>query len=225
MLSVQFRSIKIIQRYSNFLKQRNIFHSFFQISQLFYSTVKFAAKIALLKQKSKLTAWYLEKNSYLRIINLRSREPMRYFYAILLLVILTHLDVNAQRVRLGERLPDVKVESEFGTRLQDTNKDFVCLVFINSHSKPCIDEVRKIDPNLLYDMELILVTQEQPNTKDEITSRLGTSQYSIAFDIEDKTFRSFGIRYVPFCVIYKQRNRRIEWFGPTDRLVSNTYCN
>ena len=150
---------------------------------------------------------------------------MRYFYAILLLVILTHLDVNAQRVRLGERLPDVKLESEFGTRLQDTNKDFVCLVFINSHSKPCIDEVQKIDPNLLYDMDIILVTQEHPNTKDEITSRLGTSQYSIAFDIEDKTFRSFGIRYVPFCVIYKQRNRRIEWFGPTDRLVSNIYCN
>lgn len=150
---------------------------------------------------------------------------MRYFYTILLLVILTHLDVNAQRVRLGERLPDVKVESEFGTRLQDTNKDFVCLVFINSHSKPCIDEVRKIDPNLLYDMDIILVTQEHPETKDEIIARLGTSQYSIAFDIENKTFRSFGIRYVPFCVIYKERNRRIEWFGPTDRLVSRTYCN
>ncbi|MBO5832320.1 MAG: redoxin domain-containing protein [Alistipes sp.] len=149
---------------------------------------------------------------------------MRYTLIILSLLLSFATEVSAQRVRIGERIPDIEVQSEYGPKLEYIENDYTCLVFINSHSAPCIEALKHINSDMLYDTDIVLVTKEKPENHSEIVKRLGTDQYTIAYDVEGKTYRSFGVNYVPFSVIYSTKRKRVESFGSVEYLCNGSYC-
>lgn len=149
---------------------------------------------------------------------------MRLFIAILLGILCAAIDVSAQSIRLGERIPEISVTSEYGTKLEYAEKELMTLIFIHSESEPCIEAVQLLDPYLHEMMDIVLVTPESSEEHDAIVRRLGTSDFAIAFDNDGKTYRNFGINYVPFCVIYDTQRKRIEWFGPIEHLGNGFYC-
>ena len=77
---------------------------------------------------------------------------------------------------------------------------------------------------MLYDTDIVLVTKERPDNHTEIVERLGTDKYTIAYDIDGKTYRSFGINFVPFGIVYSTKRKRVESFGPVENICNGTYC-
>lgn len=143
---------------------------------------------------------------------------MRHFFAILTTVLLSTLSADAQSLRLRERMPDVNVMSEYGSKLEYVERDMVCLIFVNSYCIPCIEAVQKIDRTLLDKMNIILLTTESKEYHAEIVERIGAEDLAIAYDIDSKTHKAFGINYIPFAVVYSAKRKIVEWFGPVEQL-------
>lgn len=149
---------------------------------------------------------------------------MRYVYIILVLLWGIATNVSAQRIRLGERIPEINVQSEYGSKLEYAEQDLMCMVFFHSKCTPCVEAIQKLNTALYEVMDIALVTAESPELHDTIISRIGTRDFAIAYDIDGKTHKSFGINYVPFAVIYSTHRKRVEWFGPIEQLGGGTYC-
>ena len=149
---------------------------------------------------------------------------LKHFFTIFILLCVATFDTKAQSIRLGERIPEIDVASIYGSKLEYADKDLMCMVFINSKSTPCIEAIRNLDTSLLEIMNIVLVTSERIDHYDEILNRLDCRRFAIAHDVDGKTFKSFGINYVPYGVIYDTNRKRIEWFGPIQHLGGGTYC-
>lgn len=150
---------------------------------------------------------------------------MRHLFAIIALICATALGAHAQSIRLGEQVPALSVTSDINEILELYNRDYTCLIFVHSDSEPCVDAMHTFAATAPYierDCAIVVVTCEAESEREAITKRLKTEQYILAFDDENSTFKAFGIHYVPFVVIYRNKNSRIEWFGPIHQLGKNT---
>lgn len=150
---------------------------------------------------------------------------MRRLFAILVLFCATAFGAHAQSIRLGEQVPDLSVTPDINETLELYNRDYTCLIFAHSDSKPCADAMHSFAataPSIERDCAIVVVTCEAESDRDIITERLKAREYILAFDDNNSTFKAFGIHYVPFVVIYRNKNSRIEWFGPIHQLNKDT---
>ncbi len=137
----------------------------------------------------------------------------------MMLAAVTH--VQAQNLRLGEKVPSINVDSKLGKELNLGTKEYVCMIFIHSESLPCIKafaDMGDMRTTLLDNLDIVLVTTEQRDIEADIAQRIDTLGMTLAFDTERKTFKAFGINYVPFCVIFDKRRSKAQWFGPVNQL-------
>lgn len=133
----------------------------------------------------------------------------------------TTLGASAQSVRLGEPVPTLNVTPHIGDMLDIYNRDYTCLIFVHSESKPCVEAMRNFAAtakSIEKQCAIAFITSEDESNRDAIVERLGIEDYNIAFDHNNRTFKAFGIQYAPFVVIYRNKNSRIEWFGPIHHL-------
>ena len=150
---------------------------------------------------------------------------MRRFFAILVLICATAIGAHAQSIRLGEQVPALSVTPDINETLELYNRDYTCLIFAHSDSKPCVDAMHNFAataPSIERDCAIVVVTCEAESDRDIITERLKAREYILVFDDNNSTFKAFGIHYVPFVVIYRNKNSRIEWFGPIHQLDKDT---
>ena len=150
---------------------------------------------------------------------------MRHLFAIIVLICATVFGAHAQSIRLGEQIPALSITSDINETLELYNRDYTCLIFAHSESSPCVDAMHNFAAtaiSLQRDCTIVVVTCEAESDRDIITERLKAEEYILAFDNDNNTFKAFGIHYVPFVVIYRNKNSRIEWFGPIHQLGKNT---
>lgn len=146
---------------------------------------------------------------------------MRHLFAIIALLCATVVGASAQSVRLGEPLPTVNVTPDIDDAVAMYNRDYTCLIFVHSESQPCVEALRNFKDtakSIEKQCAIVFITSEQESDKEAIVERLGIEDYNIAFDHNNRTFKAFGIQYAPFVVIYRNKNSRIEWFGPIHHL-------
>ena len=133
----------------------------------------------------------------------------------------TTLGASAQSVRLGEPVPTLNVTPHIGDMLDIYNREYTCLIFVHSESKPCVEAMRNFAAtakSIEKQCAIAFITSEDESNRDAIVERLGIEDYNLAFDHNNRTFKAFGIQYAPFVVIYRTKNSRIEWFGPIHHL-------
>ena len=150
---------------------------------------------------------------------------MRRLIAILAIVMASTIGAQAQSMRLGGSIPTVSVSPSIDELLELYNRDYTCLIFAHSESKPCIDALRAFEATaneIKRSCAIVIITGESEIYEDAIVERLGIGDYILAFDNDNRTFKNFGISYVPFAVVYRNKNSRIEWFGPVHHLESKT---
>lgn len=143
---------------------------------------------------------------------------MKRLLAIATLFVMSVSYSLAQSVSLGIRVPDIHLDSELGKELEMATKDYVYLVFVHSESSPSIalvESLSGIDEPLMHNLDVVLVTPEDIADNATIVERFADGRFPIAYDIEHRTFRNFGISYVPFGVIYDAKRNRALWFGST----------
>ena len=150
-------------------------------------------------------------------------DPMRRFLAILAIIMATTVDAHAQSIRLGESIPTISVSPSIDETLDIYNRDYTCLIFAHSESKPCVDALRKFEATAQEINKwcaIVIISGEDESNSEAIIERLDIEDYIVAFDSENRTLKNFGINYVPFAVIYRTKNSRIEWFGPLHHINS-----
>jgi hypothetical protein len=142
---------------------------------------------------------------------------MRRFIAILVIIMTTTVGAHAQSIRLGESIPSISVSPSIDETLDLYNRDYTCLIFAHSESKPCVDAMRAFEATaheINRSCAIVVITGEDESNSEAIIERLDIEDYIVAFDNENRTLKNFGINYVHFAVIYRTKNSRIEWFGP-----------
>ena len=146
---------------------------------------------------------------------------MRYILSIIAAMVVLCTSATAQNIRLGEKIPDVSVESTVGSDLKLVEQEYTCLIFMHSKCEPCetaIPHLHNAAAPLGERLAIVLITHEDKEAEADITRKYGNYSSAIAFDRNRHTHKSFGINFVPFGVIYHTKSRRIEWFGSLQQL-------
>ena len=146
---------------------------------------------------------------------------MRRILYILALMVATTVAAHAQSIRLGEAIPAISVSPTIDETLALYNRDYTCLIFAHSESKPCVEALRDFRATaeeIGLTCAIVVITGESEVDSEAIIERLGIEDYIVAFDDNNRTLKAFGIHYVPFAVIYRTKNSRVEWFGPVHHM-------
>lgn len=153
---------------------------------------------------------------------------MKRVFIILIATLGLCLSASAQNIRLGEKIPEISVTSDYGDDLQLIDKEYTCLIFMHSQCEPCINALPSLHSTTApYSdaLAVVLLTNESSDKRDELTTKFGSYVTTIAFDNSSHTYRAFGINFVPFAVIYNTKSHRIEWFGSIQQLDSKQISN
>jgi len=137
--------------------------------------------------------------------------------------------VQAQNVIIGEKLPETHFR-KWLMDLQPDAADYTCMIFYHSESsicRRCLERMKNMVSKYGTKLNVIIITKEDYDTAGvTLTEHLG-DRMAVAFDSNGRTFRYFGVKFIPFCVI-SDRKRRAVWCGNgitltekiTDRIIT-----
>ena len=146
---------------------------------------------------------------------------MKRLLLTILTVVAATFAVEAQPLRLGERLPSINVDSSVGSELKLIDKAYACIIFMHSESQPTLEAIKAFSELATpwhKELAVVLITPEQDGFEQEMLSSFTTSDTIVAFDNNFSTFQSFKVQHIPFGVVYETRTRRVQWFGSLTQL-------
>ena len=139
---------------------------------------------------------------------------MRKFLFILAATICFIEVAQSQNVIIGEIAPDLKIK-QWLMDLQPENADYTCVMFYHSESPQCrkyVSHIKNITKQAEERINVIIITKEKYSDAGvTLTEHLG-GNVCVAFDDAGRSFRNFGIKFIPFCVIYNKK-RIAQWCG------------
>lgn len=148
---------------------------------------------------------------------------MRKFLSVLITIIGTATIANAQNVITGEVAPDLKVK-QWLMDLQPEEADYTCIVFYHSESPQCrkwLARVKNLAQSTEVKMNVIILTKEKYSEAGvTLTEHLGANT-CVAFDDEGRSFRNYGVKFIPFCVICNKQRIAL-WCGHAGGLTQQT---
>lgn len=147
---------------------------------------------------------------------------MKKLLCITLSTMLFACSLNAQSLRIGDRIPTIDVDCAMGKDLKLIEAKFTCLIFMHSESKPSTEAIRHFSTKVYsseMNMDMVLLTPEQDGFEEEMLRSITTNDTIVAFDNEGRTFANFNIQHVPFTVVYNTSSRKVVWFGSLTRLT------
>ncbi len=143
----------------------------------------------------------------------------------LLILILTMAallpEVEAQHLKVGEKLPTIDVDSSVGSDLKLVDREYTCIVFMHSESLPSVNAIReftRLTKDVRRDLALVLITTEQDGFEQEVLNSFTSPDTIVAFDNNFRTFENFNVQHIPFAVVYQTKSRRVMWFGSLGQL-------
>lgn len=121
---------------------------------------------------------------------------------------------NAQNIILGEKVPDSRFRSWL-MDLQPDVADYTCLLFYHSKSprcQKCLPQIDKMVEKYGSKLNLIIVTKEDYGKAGVTLTEYLDDRVGVAFDDGGRTFAAYGVRFIPFCVIYDKKGNAA-WCG------------
>ena len=151
---------------------------------------------------------------------------MRYFLTIVAAIafILASTSAEAQNIILGEKVPDSKIRSWL-MDLQPDAADYTCILFHHSkspHCQECLPKIKRVVNNSEGKLNLIIITKEDYSKAGvTLTEHLG-DKVGVAFDDGGRTFLAYGVRFIPFCVVYDKKGYAV-WCGHAKSFNEKTF--
>ena len=136
----------------------------------------------------------------------------RFIVALITILFLSH-NVMGENVIVGERLPDMSIR-QWLMDTQPASAEYTCILFYHSESNLCQQSLETIKQYMTsHDklLNLIIITKEEYSRAGVTLTRHLGDYTGVAFDDNGRTFRYFGVKYIPFCVI--SRKNRAVWCG------------
>lgn len=138
---------------------------------------------------------------------------MKNFFATIFFSLLLSLCATAENIVIGDRLPDLNIR-KWLMDSQPSDAEYTCYLFYHSHSELCQQSLEKIK---LYisehnpSLNVVIITKEEYSSAGVTLTRYLDNHTGVAFDDNGRTFRYFGVKYIPFCVI--SHKKRAVWCG------------
>lgn len=133
-------------------------------------------------------------------------------YMLLLLLVSGAGSVQAQRLAVGEKAPDMKIRGWLGEKPATDGKSMF-VEFFFSTSRQCVGNLDNMD-NLarkFQNVVFVVVTKEGAEKIGAIEA-LKKRGFHVALDEEGRTFAAYGVNYVPFGVLL-DRKGKVLWQG------------
>lgn len=146
---------------------------------------------------------------------------MKRLLTIFALLVAVAVEVDAQSIRLGDRIPELQFDKDYGLE----SKEYVCLTFIHTESAPCltaIEGLTNVVSSHTATIELVFINGIKDGTMEDISHLTAGVDHTLIYDIDSRIFKAFGIEYVPYTIVYSSKRKRIEWFGPACQLTAQT---
>ena len=143
------------------------------------------------------------------------------FFATLLTTLLLSFNAMGENIIVGERLPDISIR-KWLMDTQPSDAEYTCILFYHSESKLCQKSLEFIEQYIAThnkSLNVIIITKEEYSRAGVTLTRHLNDYTGVAFDDNGRTFRYFGVKYIPFCVI--SRKNRAVWCGNGNLLNDN----
>ncbi len=139
---------------------------------------------------------------------------MKRTILISLVVLMASLNLRAQEIVIGERVPYLRPSEWLGTAPVEDDRRATLLVFYHTESQPCIEALPHIDhlARSLKSGRVIVVAMEPKERIAPSLAKYMSAQFYVAIDQSGRAFESYGIRYVPFGVLIDAKGRA-QWIG------------
>lgn len=136
-----------------------------------------------------------------------------------LLILLTTLfasigTIYAENIIIGDKTPRLRLQAWL-MDMQPEEADFTCILFHNSESALCrqsLNEIKQITNKFAPNLNLIIITKESYSEAGVALTSFISDRTSVGFDERGRTFRAFGVKFIPFCIIINSKNRAV-WCG------------
>ena len=136
------------------------------------------------------------------------------FLLIALLWMLSAGPLCAQKIVLGERIPEVRSV----TWLDGLHPDpapLTAVVFFTASNPSCLKalaHLRQLQEQADDRLRVLVVTRDAAEQARAATEGMRSPRLTVALDPEGKIFKSFGVSYVPFSLL-TDAHKRLLWQG------------
>lgn len=144
------------------------------------------------------------------------------FLTIAVLLTFTVAVLGQESPEVNSRAPKLNIKEWLDKKpRQRPRTKYTMIEFVHSTNKVSVKRLGLL--NELTEashgkLSVIVLTKEHSDEAKEILTN-GTPLYYPAFDDEGKTFEAFGVKYIPYAVIYNRRGK-IKWIGGSTTLTN-----
>lgn len=146
---------------------------------------------------------------------------VRFTFLVTLALTISAATLSAQKLVIGERAPELKVQ-QWLISAPAVDGKAIMVEFFHPANKKSAERITKLNSLASTNGDkmivIVLVRDDSDNAKSILTS--GNPSYYPAIDDAGKTFSTFGIKYIPYAVLYDKRGR-ILWVGNPSSISNN----
>lgn len=121
---------------------------------------------------------------------------------------------SAQTVALGERVPDLRIQTWLGGQ-QPTEAQLTYIEFFqpsNSASVASLENLQGLSRKLGTKLHVVVVSREKDSETVALLTPFVSEAMSVGIDPSGRAFTAFGIRYVPAGVLVDAKRKAL-WMG------------
>lgn len=145
---------------------------------------------------------------------------------LLLALAIPGAELQAQRIALGERAPEIKPASWLGDKAPAEAPTTYVEFF--SASNPAgvasLKHLQTVASKFGTKMRVIVVSRDKKEAVAPIAAPYLSPQFAVALDPQGRIFAVYGVSYVPFGVLLDARGRAL-WQGNTQQLTEEIIRN
>lgn len=132
----------------------------------------------------------------------------------------------AQKIIIGERAPELRIEEWLDGKPQNENKARLIDFFYSSNKgvDSHLRTVADLAKNYGSKIDVIVVCYSKPSKEVESKLRQRLSNYYVGVDEQGRSFKNFAVQYVPFSVLIDAKGR-VRWSGNPDSLSGEQIAN
>lgn len=128
--------------------------------------------------------------------------------------------VVAQNIALGERAPELKIQSWLDGRQPAEAAETYVEFFQSSNrtSHTSVERLKEISDKLGAKLRIVIVVREKEDKIGPLLRPYLSERIGVGFDPAGRLFTAYGVSYIPFGVLLDGRNRAL-WMGNTLQLT------
>ena len=134
--------------------------------------------------------------------------------------------VAAQKIIIGERAPELRIEEWLTGKPQNENKARLVDFFYGASkgADSHLTTVTNLAKNYGSKIDVIVVCYNKPDRELEAKLKRSTPNIYVGVDEQGRSFKNFAVQYVPFSVLIDAKGR-VRWSGNPDSVNGEQIAN